>query len=765
MKPIIFFLYIAGLSLVSTATHAQYISVDESYTTQQLVENVLIANSCANVSNIVVSNSLNAGSGNSFGYFSANGSGFPFADGIILSTGRAASAVGPNNSILSEGPTSWSGDTDLEQALGVNGSVNATVLEFDFLPVSDHISFDYIFASEQYLSSPSSNQCNYTDGFVFLLKEVGTNDQYQNLAVIPNTNIPVKVNTVRGPGTICPEANAQYFGGFNGTNHPTNYNGQTVVLTAQAAVIPNQLYHIKLVVADQGNNLYDSAIFLGGGSFKIEKDLGPDRLVATNNPICAGQTLNVDATEPSATDYKWYKDGTQVATTAMYQISAAGTYTVDITLNGATCVSTGEIIVEYAPLPILQTPVTLVQCDDDNDGVTTYNLSLLDNIIRMNATNLGSVTYYPTMADAQGQQNIIPNSTAYQNTSSNQIFARVASIYGCASYAVINLSVANNSVPNSAQLSACDDDADGFYSFSLANANAQVLASLPAGLTVEYFASSGNAIAAANPLPATYINATAHQQIIYARIINGPDCYGIVPVTLTVNTFRPAGFEDVLVTICEDDETTLSAPPGYTNYSWNTTPPTATQNLTISNPGSYTVTVTGSNGCSATKTFIVSESEVPAFVSADVNDFSGYGNSVTINFTGTGSFEFSLDGVHYQESPIFTGLLPGEYLIYIRSSGCGIVGPYSIFVLDNPHYFTPNDDGVNDYWNIPFLSMQPRSVVDIFDRYGKRLFSFSGSQSGWNGKYGGSQMPATDYWFVLKLENGRIIKGHFSLLR
>ena len=300
----IFFIFIFGC--LSTTTFGQYITVTDNFTAQDLVENRLINSPCANVSNFSVSGG-NFGSQQSFGYFTADGSNFPFADGVVLSTGKAVSATGPNNSILSDGDTSWSGDDDLENALGVSNSINATVLEFDFISLSNKISFDYIFSSEQYLTDPRSNQCNFTDGFAFLLKEVGSTNAYQNLALIPNTTIPVRVNTVRGPGTICPEANESYFGGFNGNEHPTNFNGQTAIMQAQATVIPGKLYHIKLVVADQGNNLYDSAIFLGGGSFKFEKDLGPDQLIVTNNPVCQNNTFPLDATEPGTNSYKWFK--------------------------------------------------------------------------------------------------------------------------------------------------------------------------------------------------------------------------------------------------------------------------------------------------------------------------------------------------------------------------------------------------------------------------------------------------------------------------
>ncbi len=392
MNVVKFLSLLACICVANITANAQYIAVSENLTTVELVQDVLVANSCANVSNITVSNSWNSGSGNSFGYFSANGSNFPFAEGIILSTGKATSAVGPNSGILSEGPSSWPGDNDLEQALNVNNSINATVLEFDFLPLGNKISFDYIFASEQYLTNPSPNQCSYTDGFVFLLREANSTGPYQNLAVIPNTNIPVKVNTVRGAGTVCPAANAQYFGGFNSYEHPTNFNGQTVIMTAEATVIPNQLYHIKLVVADQGNNLYDSAIFLGGGSFKIEKDLGPDRLLSTNNPLCDGETLQLDATDPAGTAYTWYQNNVIIPgeTGPLYTVTSPGTYSVDITLNASACTSTGEIIIEYAAPPVLTDPSTIVQCDSDNDGITTFDLTILDNVIAN--SDIGPIT-------------------------------------------------------------------------------------------------------------------------------------------------------------------------------------------------------------------------------------------------------------------------------------------------------------------------------------------------------------------------------------
>lgn len=140
-RSLLFFLFYC----FSLATNAQYIQVDDTYSAQQLVQNVLVSNSpCAGVSNFSVSGDTFSGSQNSYGYFNAGTSGFPFTEGIVLSTGKAISAVGPNNSLLSQGLATWLGDSELEQALGISGSYNATSLEFDFIPITNKISFDYI---------------------------------------------------------------------------------------------------------------------------------------------------------------------------------------------------------------------------------------------------------------------------------------------------------------------------------------------------------------------------------------------------------------------------------------------------------------------------------------------------------------------------------------------------------------------------------------------------------------------------------------------
>lgn len=754
------------LTLLSfTISNAQYIQVDDTYTAQQLIQNVFAGSGCANVSNVVVSGG-NFGSEQSYGYFNQGTSSFPFANGIVLSTGKAVSTVGPNNGNSSEGATSWGGDADLEQAINVSSTINATVIEFDFVPFTNNISFDYIFSSEQYLSNPSSNQCGYTDGFAFLLKPVGTST-YQNLALVPGTNIPVSVNTIRGSGTICPPANEAYFDAFNGFNHPTTFNGQTKILKAKSSVTPGITYHIKLVIADQGNNLYDSAIFLGGGSFQSTTDLGPDRLVLTNNPYCSGESVSLNATQPGTNTYKWFKDGIDTGiTTPTFPITDntntnVVTYKVEVLING-TCLSTGEVNVQFAPLPALTNQV-LIQCDDNNDGIATFNLTKLDNLIKNGDTSLGNVSYFEAINGTA-----ITNTTAYSSIP-KIIYAEVANSNGCKSTCQISLQIANNPVNSPISHKKCDEDGtkNGITSFDLnTEVTPLVTAGLPSGLIVQYYSSKADAAIENNALPNNFINTVANNQTIFARIINGPDCYGLAEINLTVNYLSPTNFETETIGICQGVPLTLSVDNTFSSYLWSNGD--TINEITVSTAGNYSVEVTDTNGCKATKKFVINTSAPASNIDAQIVEFTGNeNNSILVTYTDNGGdYVFSIDGINYQSDPLFQNAPAGEYTISVKDlNGCLPTSTKTIYVLDYPSYFTPNGDGYNDTWYIKNIKTKPNTMISIFDRFGKLLKQFNSNSDGWNGTFNGQDLPATDYWFTLILPNENIVRGHFSLKR
>lgn len=662
MKKIIFLCFGALFNV----GFSQNITVNQTFTAQQLIENILVNSGCVSVSNFSATGG-NFGSGElSFGYFNANGSVFPFQEGIVLSTGKLSSVVGPNTNFSDSGiGMNWNGDSDLNTALNLTNTFNATVLEFDFIPNANTISFEYIFASEQYLLNPAANQCNYTDGFAFLLKEA-TATSYQNLALVPGTSIPVRVNTVRGNGTICPAANETYFDAFNTGTYPTTYDGQTKILTAQATVTPGTIYHIKLVIVDEGNARFDSGIFLKARSFVSEKDLGANRLLSSGNSLCPNETLTLNATQAGATNYHWFKNGNPVGTnSATYDVTSAGIYTVEINVT-TTCIITGSIEIEYAP-NITTSTTNFTACDTNSDGLATFDL----------------------------------------NTIKTQIF--------------------NN---------------------------------LPSNYSVALFESTTGTTA----LPANFTNTTPNQQIIYARIVSLENCYSNIPITL--NVISSGGIlATEIINICNNTNTTISAPSGFSNYSWNTLPVQNSQSISISTSGNYIVTLTSANGCTNTKTFTAIESEIATITNIEVNDFEE-NLTALITITGNGSYTYSIDGVNYQQTSYFNLPEAGEYRIYVKEENCGTVSD-TFFAISYPKFFTPNGDSFNDTWQIKNLDKKglENSKIFIFDRYGKLIKEINKTNTNWDGTFDKQMLPSTDYWFVLEISNGKNIKGHFSLKR
>ena len=761
---------------LSGTVNAQVITIDDQKTPQQLIEDILVNSSCVSITNASGKGDDFTVGQNSFAYFNAGTSRFPFSEGVVLTTSTSRNAVGPYYSYLGEGNVQWLGDSDLDQALGVN-SINATVLEFDYVPLTDFLSFNYIFASNEY---QFFYPCVYSDGFAFLIKEAGTNDAYKNLAVLPNTTTPVSSTIVHPtiPPSVaingdrydgCPAINENYFNSLNNNTSPINYAGQTVVMNAQTTVVAGKKYHIKLVIADDKNRYYDSAVFLEAGSFASKIDFGPDQTSLTNNPVCFGTPKKLNTNLSAAYAYKWYKDGVVInsANLPSYDPTESGTYKVEVTLTPSACVLTGEVKIEFAA-EIASTNTSLIQCDNNTDGISIFNLTKVDNIIKNNVSEITNNGYYESLADAQNKTNPILTPEKYTNKIPNQIvFTRIENKYGCYKIAEVTLQISTAAIPNQDPIATCDrdDKQDGFYQFDLeTEVTPQVLAGLPTGLVANYYLSENDALTETNKLSNLFKNTTTYNQTIYVRVINGPDCYDIVPITLVVNTFDPVNFEDEAQYLCSGDEITLSVATGFSSYLWNTG---STANfITISAIGDYSVTVTNNNSCEKIKKYKILPSEPANITGVSIKDFAANENSVLIEYTGVGNYEFSLDGITFQDEPLFNGVNPGIYNAIARDkNGCGLSNSYRVIVLDYPRFFTPNGDSYNDIWYIKNLDQLPDYTISIFDRYGKLVKQMNQNSSGWTGLFNGQQLPADDYWFNLIFSDGRIIKGHFSLKR
>ena len=368
------------------------------YTVEELVTDVLIDSQCNQAFNITSSTGSDFGSTNGIGYFEANGSSWPFENGLIMTSGDVANAPGPESGVLLDGTYAWPGDGDLEAfipGLNAGDTNNASIIEFEFVPVSNSMSFDFIFAAEEY----GTFQCTFTDAFAFLLTDSAGNTT--NLAIVPGTDDPISVLTVRDDqyNGACESVNEEWFanyygpGGLPPLTSPTNFIGHTEVMTASATVIPNEIYTIKLVVADDGDTIYDSAVFIDGGSFDIgQLDLGEDILVSSGNALCEGQEIVLDAGAlPNNSTIEWFMDGTLMEgeTGVTLTVTETAFYSAIITVDNTDCSYGDDILVEFFQSPVIS-PVedAIIKCA--NEG---YTLEV--NI--ENSDQLNSLTYIWTL--------------------------------------------------------------------------------------------------------------------------------------------------------------------------------------------------------------------------------------------------------------------------------------------------------------------------------------------------------------------------------
>jgi gliding motility-associated-like protein len=417
---------------------------------------------------------------------------------------------------------------------------------------------------------------------------------------------------------------------------------------------------------------------------------------------------------------------------------------------------------------------SLFQCDEDGltDGFTLFNLTQAFDVLS-NGLAQRSGKYYTSLLDAQNDTNEI-DGNAFSNTANPQtIYVRVRNdSTGCYEIAELMLEVSTTTA-NDAALFECDNDGieDGLYEFDLSQADATVLGNTPDSVTLSYYATYEDALLEQNVLPNNYTNSVPYSDIIFARVEDDNACYGINEVQLTV--YELPDIETVYETLyCLNffpETITLSAglisgnPIDFT-YVWSTGEDT--YEIEINAPGTYSVSVTNINGCSKDRIIIVLPSNIATIDDVEVVDATS-NNMITIFVSGEGDYEYSLNNINgpYQDSNVFENVPAGLHTVYVRDkNNCGIVEDI-VSVIGFPKFLTPNGDGYHDTWQVYGINhdTQLESIVYIFDRFGKLVKQLSPTSIGWDGTFNGQPLPTSDYWFHVKLQDGRVFKSHFTL--
>ncbi len=747
------------------SSNAQSISINTtSYTADQLVKDIFVGNnqSCIAVDNINIYGKEFGGGKKSWGYFNKNNSSLAFNEGIILSTGMANLAVGPNSSLQDEKDSSWKSDPDLFDALKNAGLptdnlLNATVLEFDFISKNKNsIAFEYMFLSEEY----RPDNCNYSDAFAFLIKKADNTEPFKNIAVVPGTNIPVTSLTINGAET-CP-SNIQYFGSFNDSRYPThNFNGETKVLKAIANIEVGVKYRMKLVISDHGDiqGRYDSAVFLKGRSFG-NKDLGRDWTENNGNALCPGENRQIDATEIGATKYTWYKDGVQILSgnfpTYLVKYEDAGYYEVEIELNGA-CSIKGQINIEGQTMPNFMN-TTFKVCDEDFDNI--YNVNLDDENTKqiLDSHPNFQIRYYENEPINTNNPNEVPINKISFTTNSKSVWIWVKPGNCDPVTKEITFSKNSNSTPKPhSDIAICDDKLEGYKEIDLLDYYKDIADNIE-GIP-QFYKTEEDAKKQNNVLNSTKVLLTSTSQNKYYIRYNQPNkCDDIEEITFILKQPAKSNMPKE-VKICKNTTTTLDAGEGpspstfFTSYEWSFKDPITQTNATtqkIENVpvGVYTVKL-GYNACFYTQTVEVKQAPTAIIDAIEIN-----GSTVTVKaIGGTAPYKYSLDDNtfpgSFQDSSIFKNVSLGNHTIYVKSSDdCGLVSR-DFSVVNIANVISPNADGKNDVINLSELLNKTEARFKVYNRNGVLVFEGnSANQFIWDGKQNGRVLPTGTYWYV-----------------
>lgn len=478
-------------------------------------------------------------------------------------------------------------------------------------------------------------------------------------------------------------------------------------------------------------------------------------------------------------------------------------------LTNIRCIGLKQIASLYVePRPIINEVILSPVCDGDSpldtdpyDGLYPFDTSSIATQI-VNGQSSVTLFFYtadgvlignnlptPFLSGTQTLTVILEKESRFpQLTNPNGICSDEGSVQF-----VVNFLPRLNRIPIQAR---CDDGidlTDGISAFTTSNLTASLLQTQTfisqnisnTGIVYTYLGESGS-LQESEALPNPFITAS---QRVTVTIFNreNTSCVAVQQLDFVVNDLPDLPVVDQVIRCLN----LLPEPIGLfdsqaENYSyvWEYTAsedterrelPEQTATIIPTEQGYYFVTATTLDGtqCTLTKSIVVSNSTI-----AQVNDNSIFindlnqdkDNTLTIDEAtlGIGTYEFALNqSTDFQDEPYFEGVPNGIFQLYIRDkNGCG-VRQYTGVALGYQKFFSPNGDGINDFWTIEGISpdFYPETEVFIYDRYGRLLRKFKPLFDGWDGTYNGQPMPSTDYWFQGYLDNGTVFKGHFSLLR
>ena len=449
------------------------------------------------------------------------------------------------------------------------------------------------------------------------------------------------------------------------------------------------------------------------------------------------------------------------------------------------CLGLGaHISLHVEKVPVANAVTINPECDNDRDGLYSFDTSTIQSTIIGAQTNV-TVNYF----DENGTLLSSPLPNPFL-TESQTITAKIVNTLSndldgqCSDETTLNFIV--NSVPIAnivAPQEVCDTDLDGVFGFDTSALENTVLGS-QTGLIVRYFDKNNTELQ--SPLPNPFYTSS---QTITVRLENP-----IYDVCFEETTIDFIVREKPTFDLIEEDIICMSTNPslivsvenasGNFTFTWkdeNNQTISSDDSANIKKGGTYKVLATSIYGCDSDEhVLIIKESSISSININDVlvqDDSDNNFIKVKTSNLGLGDYEFRLLDLNskiiydYQSDPNFENLEGGIYILEVNDkNNCGVI-PFEISLISFPSFFTPNSNGENDFWQIKGLdnSYYKSGTINIFNRYGKQVATFSINDSGWDGTYNGKNLPQNDYWFqvVLINQNDEVKNrsGNFSLLR
>ncbi|MFN4233437.1 MAG: choice-of-anchor L domain-containing protein [Bacteroidia bacterium] len=695
--------------------------------------------------------------------------------GIVLTTGTLIGLNGPASNNLSQ-VNGAPGYTLLQPIANNQQTFDRCLLEFDIVPTCDTLQINYVFGSDEYPTYVNS----IYDVFAFFVSGPnpnGGNYNNFNIALVPNTTLPVNIgnvnngNTNTGPCTNC----AYYVNNTNGTT--IGYNGLTTPLLAKVATTPNQSYHFILVIADASDEILDSGVFLNFEGLTCEADTV--LAVSPDTSICIGDSTLLVAS--GLVNYTW-SPAAGLSSTSGPTVWASPTTTTTYYVTGTNVngtIYTDSVTVQVA-LPLISGNYTISDtlfCAGDST-ILSYLGSQNGNITWQSSTN-GSTW----------------------NTISNDSIVHINGLNQSTQFRVI---LSN----------ACDTIIETRTVTVIPAPNISITqdTSLCQGQTIQLFASGGTSYSwtpnngtLSSTTSATPICNTPVSQTYYVTVTNQFGCTASDSVRITINGL-PTVSASGLLADCGKNNGKIRI----TGVGGNGTPPyiysldginfqsdTIFTNLAV---GAYTVTIEDANGCQAQSSLIGVSEQIITNASFTANGQTEITEGldpfeVEILNTSTNATNYIWDFGNGQtgDSPISNQTITITYenigvydiilIAYDSIPRCSDTISVRVVVdglssIEMPNVFSPNGDGVNDvFLPKPFdikTKSGTRNIVQynlqIFDRWGKMVFESNDINVGWDGKRkgGSTSSDGVYYWLVkaIGIDNQSYdLKGNVTLLR